>query len=297
MLQLRETLDRRLDAVLVARAELDRALQLQRTLLRRQIDLLEAIRDGGLPKLALPTGYLTAKLKRGVPILHGEPIPLPSNVLQLMAREFCDHLAEGGAGTAASLVGRAFDSHTIDSAAAISACFGRDERRVRFMATQHGLSPDIVWLVSELAVAPFAHLLQRRVFDGDVARVPNRLREWDRGFCPACGSWPAIIEGLAAGHVLRCSFCAAGWELSSYRCLYCGNDQDSFVTAAPNPEQPGRRVQLCGACGGYEKVIELSEPTEFPLVAIEDLASMDLDMLAIERKYMRPRLPEIKHRN
>lgn len=295
MARLRDLLDRRLEALLVARPDLDRPLTLQRILLSRQVDLLEVIREGGLPNLALPPGYLAAKLKRGVPALHGEPIPLPSTVLQLTAREFCDHLAQGGAGTAASLVGRALDTRTIDGAAVISACFGRDQRRVRFMAAQQGLSPDIVWLVSELALAPFAHLLQRRAFGGNGTAVTERTRDWNRGFCPACGSWPAIIE-VEGRHVLRCSFCAAGWELSSYRCIYCGNDGDQFITAAPDPEQPGRRVQMCGQCGGYVKVVEMSAPTEFPMVAIEDLISLDLDMVAIERKYMRPALPEISRK-
>jgi hypothetical protein len=42
------------------------------------------------------------------------------------------------------------------------------------------------------------------------------------------------------------------------------------------------------------KVLEVPAPTLFPLVAIEDLASMDLDLVALERKYMKPPLPEIR---
>ena len=120
------------------------------------------------------------------------------------------------------------------------------------------------------------------------------LARWDHGVCPACGSWPALMEAAEAGHTLRCSFCAMGWTLASYRCVYCGNDGETFLTAAPNPDIPGRRLQLCGACGGYAKVLDLPAPTEFPLVAIEDLASLDLDMAAIERQYGRPALPTIK---
>jgi FdhE protein len=157
---------------------------------------------------------------------------------------------------------------------------------VRFMAAQHGLSPDLVWLAAELALAPFVHLLQRRV----------AVAEWDRGFCPVCASWPAVVEAIAGGHSLRCSFCAAAWQISSYRCLYCSNEADTFVTAAPDAAQPGRRVQLCGACGGYVKVLETTAPAPFPLVAIEDLASMDLDMGAIARKYMRPALKNVVRR-
>jgi FdhE protein len=160
------------------------------------------------------------------------------------------------------------------------------------MAAHAGVSADLAWLVSELALAPFAYLVQCRTLSTDHQRVASARRAWDRGFCPACGSWPAVIEG--ADTKLRCSFCAADWQLSSYRCLYCGNDDETFITAAPNPEEPGRRLQLCGGCGGYVKVLDLT--TAFPMAAVEDLASMDLDMVAIARKYLRPPLPEIKRR-
>jgi FdhE protein len=292
--QLRARLDRRLDELSAARPDLDRALQLQRVLLSRQIDLLEVIRNGGLPGVAVPPRYVVAKLKHGVPALHGEPIPLPSGLLALALREFCEHLAAGGAGEAANAIARALEERTLDAGALLSACFGRDQHRVRFMTAQIGVSPDLAWLVSELALAPFAYLLHCRALPADKAAIAEALRAWDRGFCPSCGSWPAVLEATGGAHVLRCSFCAARWELSSYRCLYCGNDGDSFVTAAPDPERPGRRVQMCGECGGYVKVLETSGPTAFPLVAIEDLASMDLDMIAIERKYLRPPLPNIK---
>jgi FdhE protein len=292
---LRASLDRRLAALRADRPDLDQALTLQRTLLSRQIDLLEAFRQGGLPGVSLPPGYVVAKLKRGIPALHAEPIPLPSTIIALSTREFCGHLAAGGAGESAAAVARAFDARRLDAAALASASFGRDQRRVRFIAAQHELSPDILWLVAELALAPFAHLLQARALSA-ASSIADALRAWDRGFCPACGSWPAIVEAVGSRNTLRCSFCAAGWELSSYRCLYCANTGETFVTAAPDPGQPGRRMALCGGCGGYVKVIELAAPTEFPLVAVEDLASMDLDMAAMERKYLRPAVAEITRR-
>jgi FdhE protein len=294
MPQLRSRLDGRLDELAVARPDLDAALTLQRVLLSRQIDLLDLIRTGGLPGVALPPGYVAAKLKRGIPTLHGEPIPLPAHVFALSAREFCEHLARGGAGEAAAALGRALESGTLDAGALLSACFGRDQRRVRFMGNHAGVSPDLAWLVAELSLAPFAFLLQQRALTLEHPAVAAALDAWDRGFCPACGSWPAVIEGRAGRHTLVCSFCVARWQLTFYRCLYCGNDGDSFITAAPSPELPGRRLQLCGECGGYGKVLDVSEPIEFPLVAVEDLASMDLDMVAIERKYVKPPLPEIK---
>lgn len=294
MFALRAGLDQRLDALAASRPDLDRALALQRVLLGRQLDLVDVIRTAGMPGLTLPAGYVAAKLRRGVPALHREPIPLPATLLAISAREFCDHLASGGAGEAAAAVGRAMDQHQIDVGVLLSACFGRDQRRVRLMAAQQNVSPDLAWLVAELALAPFAYLLQCRALPADHAAIAEASRAWDRGFCLACGSWPAIVEASGGANLLRCSFCAAAWQLSSYRCIYCGSDSERFITAAPDPEHASRRLQLCGECGGYVKAIEVPTPTEFPLVAVEDLASMDLDLVAIERKYLRPPLPEIR---
>src|SRR5215510_13291186 len=122
--ELRQLVDTRLHEVAATRPELSGAVALQRVLLGREIDLLEVISTVGLPGLSLPTGYLAAKLRRGIPVLYGEPIPLPTRLLAMSAREFCDRLAEGGVGEAGTAVARALDSRSLDGDALLSACFG-----------------------------------------------------------------------------------------------------------------------------------------------------------------------------
>lgn len=278
------------------RPDLAPALDLQRNLLSRDIELMDLFLAGGLPRLSLPGRYLAAKLRNGIPALHHEPVPIPQHVLTLAMRDFCERLMTGRTEPAARALQAAFDGG-LDGGAVISACFGRDQTQVRALAQHASVAADLLWLVAELATAPLAHLLQRQLFDGERAApgtpLGDALRDWDRGVCPACGSWPALLESDGAGHTLRCAYCALGWAMASYRCVYCGHDGEDFLTTRPDPEAPGRLIQFCGACGGYAKVLDLPRPTEFPLVAIEDLASLDLDMLAIERKYGRPALPVI----
>jgi len=287
----------RLLEIRTERPDLAPALDLQRTLLTRELELVDMFLAGGLPRLSLPGRYLAAKLRDGIPALFGEPVPLPQQLLTLALRDFCERLATGRTEESAKFIQNAFDG-PLPPASVISACFGRDQTQVRALAQQAGVAADLLWLIAELTVAPLAHLLQRQLFDDGRRRpaLTEALPAWDRGFCPACGSWPALLETSEAGHTLRCAFCALGWTLNSYRCVYCGNDGEDFITAAPLADTPGRRVQFCGECGGYAKVLDLPRPTEFPLVAIEDLASLDLDMLAIERQYRRPALPTITRR-
>src|SRR5205823_4722977 len=115
--------------------------------------------------------------------------------------------------------------------------------------------------------------------------LKTALGGWNRGYCPCCGSWPAFIE---AGCLLRCSYCAASWALNSRRCLYCGNNDDRFIVAAPDMARADRCLELCGRCRGYIKALEVASP--FPLIAIDDLASMDLDEGAMRLGYHRPDL-------
>ena len=130
-------------------------------------------------------------------------------------------------------------------------------------------------------------------WSADLARTGTsavRPDDWRRGYCPFCGSWPAFIEAHGGKRALRCSYCALEWALATNGCVYCGNAGSDFVAAAPDVQQPQRRVELCGRCSGYTKVIDVEDATPFPLLAIEDLATLSLDQGAMERGYRRPEL-------
>src|SRR5436305_14016713 len=156
----------------------------------------------------------------------------------------------------------------MDAGSLLTASLKRDQTAIRTGATHRGLAPDLLWLVGELAVSPYVHLLQER----HLAQPPDQaLRAaadaWTGGHCPACGSWPAVAEVVGGHRTLRCSFCAAAWELASYACIYCGESGEPFVTAAPDEERKDRRVEVCGTCGGYLKTIDLAELSPFPLLS------------------------------
>lgn len=288
-----ETAERRWAAIADARPDLAPAVALQRRLLGLMLDLATTIAARGLPRLSLPPKYLAAKLARGVPVFAGEPIPLPVPVLGSTLRAMCDALADGGAGEAATHIREAVDNGSMEVGSLLAASLKRDQAAIRVGATHRGLAPDLVWLVAELAVGPFLHLVQRGLFDrAEREALRTALDEWARGYCPACGSWPAVAEVVAGHRTLRCSFCSSAWELPTYACIYCDERGEPFVTAAPNEERKDRRVELCSTCGGYVKTIDLDELSPFPLLAISDIETTDLDVAAMEHGYGRPALKD-----
>jgi len=277
-----------------ARPDLGPAVDLQRRLLTLVVDLAATVDSKPLPRLSLPGKYLAAKLARGVPAFAGEPIPLPVASIAPTLVELCAQLAAGGAGSTADRIRDAIESGGIDAGSLLAASLARDQNAIRQGATHRGLAPDLVWLVAELAASPFVHRLQRTIADraDDDAPLAAALDRWTHGYCAACGSWPALAEVAGGRRVLRCSFCAAAWELNAYACIYCAEAGEAFVTAAPDEERKDRRVEVCATCGGYLKTVDVSELSPFPLLAIADLETMDLDVAAMERGYGRPPLKD-----
>ena len=171
--------ERRWQALVEAKPDLQAAVSLQRGLLTLVIDLARTIDGGRLPRLSLPGKYLAAKLSRGVPVLSGEPIPLPAALLKPALLRFCDELAAGGAGEVATHIGAAIESGRVDAGSLLTASLARDQEAIRTGATHLGLAPDLAWLVAELAVGPVAHALQRTLFatpeSGPLARRAGRV--------------------------------------------------------------------------------------------------------------------------
>jgi FdhE protein len=290
--------ERRWGAVRDARPDLEPALALQRRLLSLVVDLARVLDSGRLPKLSLPPKYLSVKLARGVPALAGEPIPVPVPVVVPILLQLCDALAEGGAGDAAVHIRKAIAERTMDAGSLLTTSLNRDHAAIRTGALHRGLSPDLVWLVAELAVSPFSHALQRMLF-GNTEQSPelrSALDGWNRGYCPACGSWPAVAEVVGGHRTLRCSFCSGAWELNTYACIYCQESGEPFVTAAPNEERKDRRIEVCGSCSGYLKTVDMPELSPFPLLSISDIETTDLDVAAMEHGYARPALRDFRTR-
>ena len=289
--------ERRWEALIEAKPELQAAVALQRSLLIRVMDLARTIDGGRLPRLSLPGKYLAAKLSHGVPVLTGEPIPLPNSLLKSCLVGLCRDLASGGAGEAATHIGDAIDSGRLDGGSLLTASLARDEEAIRIGATHLDLAPDLTWLVAELAVGAVGHALQRTLLatlppgpGGSTPPLAEALGAWNHGYCPACGSWPALAEVVGGHRLLRCSFCAATWERTIYACVYCDEAGEAFVTAAPDAHRDDRRIEVCNGCGAYLKTVDSAEPSPFPLVAIADMETMDLDVAAMDHHFGRPPL-------
>jgi FdhE protein len=116
---------------------------------------------------------------------------------------------------------------------------------------------------------------------------------WHRGYCPICGAWPLLDElrGVELARYSRCSGCGAGWRTQRLACPYCGNDDYRSLQSLAVEGEQRFRIAVCDRCHGYVKVANAFDPAPSALLALDDVASMHLDVAAIERGYHRPQGP------
>jgi FdhE protein len=282
--------------VAAERPQLGRALDLQRRLVGRQLDLLATLSPLVANSTPLTETRVLDLLAASFPVLRGGIGPLPVDLLGPVMVDLAGDIAQVSGYHAATQVGEAIASGVIDPAALLAHVYQRDQDAVRQMATGGHLAVDLLWLVGDVAAAPVVYMEQVSALREGIPDSPVReaLERWDQGYCPACGSWPALAEFFFGERLLRCAFCAATWRPVSLRCAYCGASGEDFRTIVVDREHPGRRLEVCRGCGGFLKTLDVELVTPFPLLAIEDLASSDLDQAALHHGFRRLPLPVLR---
>lgn len=291
----RQRADARWTALATHAPHLARALTLQRRTLGAQFDLLRAVAPMVAESPLPPESTVLDHLADGLPVLRANLAPLPVDVLTPVMADLGAAIAAATGYAAARRVADALTTGVIDPARLLALVYQRDQDGVRQLASDHALVVDMLWLLGDLVVAPVVHLQQRAALRESEPESPVReaLERWDQGYCPACGSWPALAEFFFGERLLRCAFCTCTWRPAVDRCAFCREKGEAFTTVVPDRNQPGRRMELCRACGGFLKTLDVATVTPFPLVAIEDLASSDLDQAALHHGFMRMPLKTI----
>jgi FdhE protein len=177
----------------------------------------------------------------------------------------------------------------LDALVMLNAAIDQDAAELSIVATTLGVDEDALGVIAHLGAMPLLHACRRR-FAAAVA--PG----WAEGCCPICGAWPTLAEsrGLERARRLRCARCGGDWGTVAFRCPFCANtDHRQLGSLVPEAGGEARRVETCDRCRGYVKSVATLRAWAADEVALADLASIDLDLAAVERGYARPGAPAV----
>ena len=280
-------------AIIETQPDLASAVELQRVLVTRSMELTDdtsLIRPG---ITAIPEDIFERFKQQQAPVLElAVELNIDRFVPYLLG--FCTDFVASGAVEPAKNIRRVLEQGEIEPGSLLHASLLRQQSPIRLRATQLGISPDLIWLIAELTVGPIANRLQYEALvceDSAESTIRTEAKNWRQGLCPACGSWPALAESWSGKRHLRCSFCGADWSPPSTQCVYCNNNDKTFLIAV-SENQKNWQLEFCRACGGYLKHLSVHTQTPFSLLPVLDLQTNSLDIQATERGYGRPPMQE-----
>ena len=156
-------------------------------------------------------------------------------------------------------------------------------------ASQTGASPEGFRALAQLLPMPYLHACARRW-------TASHGAGWSQGYCPVCGAWPAFAEvrGIERSRHLRCGRCGAGWPMPGLACTYCATtDHDTLGTLVVDDRTSRFAVDVCHGCSGYLKSCTTLQATPPDEVLLSDLASVEFDLAAVDRGFLRPPEPGV----
>ena len=93
--------------------------------------------------------------------------------------------------------------------------------------------------------------------------------EWEKGYCPICGSMPELSVFEKDGkRFLICGFCSHKWASKRIYCPFCENTDHETLQYFSIDDEEEYRVDTCDKCKCYIKTINTEQTTReiyFPL--------------------------------
>jgi FdhE protein len=245
----------------------------------------EILREAGSPawEAAVPAACQTPPT--AVPLLAGATLTLEIGLVRRLFERLIRTASRVGTPKMSTL--KAALHEDVEWAPLFTASLCQDSARIHEIAAVPGADAEALHAVIALLPVPFLHACNRRWASSISA-------SWVEGYCPVCGSLPAFAEvrGIERNRYFRCGRCGGEWHSRALCCPYCSmSDHDELVALVP--EKPGSNavIDACQRCLGYVKTFTRLQGCPPGAVMLEDLASVDLDVAAIEHGFARPSGP------
>jgi FdhE protein len=132
------------------------------------------------------------------------------------------------------------------------------------------------------------------VFELYAQRVLDKIDRdnWSKGFCPVCGSSPAIayLRKEDGKRILWCQFCKTRWSFLRLKCPFCSNEDQKTLRYFFSDENDPHRVYVCDNCKKYVKTIDqrkMEKPEDLDM-GWENLNTFALDLVAEKEGFLNP---------
>jgi FdhE protein len=216
-----------------------------------------------------------------IPLLAGATVSVDLSFVRRWVRHLLQTAHRSGTPKMTTLA--AAETANLDVLSLFRASLRHESERLKEIAVGLGVDSDAFRAVADLVPIPFLQACGRKwTITGS---------GWMEGYCLVCGAWPAFAEvlGIERSRHLRCGRCGGDWETRWLCCPYCGTTAHELLASlVPETQGTTRTVEACKQCLGYVKSFTTLQGSAAGKIMIDDLASVDLDLAALEQGFRRP---------
>lgn len=245
----------------------------------------EAQQQTVVPEFHLPKDQLELRIDEGFPLIDRQAFQVDLDCSRRLFQNLCQlSLAENPVLAAAGkTLLQAVDSDRLDFAQLAAAVVQNDSEAITRLASDLQVTSPVLQTLAKLSLQP--SLLAMAA----VVAEQTTIDKWPYGYCPVCGELPAIaaLVGEEGKREALCSFCGHFWQLPRIACPFCNTDKQEDLRYFYGEGEKIYRVHVCEKCGGYLKVVDTREGGDARGLAVDDVASGHLDLLAAEEGYQR----------
>ncbi|MBW2740968.1 MAG: formate dehydrogenase accessory protein FdhE [Deltaproteobacteria bacterium] len=232
-----------------------------------------------LQPIKIPGDLLAVKRKEGFPLIARKDFTVDIKTSEALLKEICRLAGEVNEVLAHAGVKLmdALDRGTVDASVLLSKTLNEDNLYFDETAKSLEIDKEVLLFMAHGSIRPSLSLCAEQLatyIDKDTLR--------EKGYCPVCGSPPAISILRGEGErFLFCSFCDHEWYSQRIYCPFCENkDQKTLHYFFSEEEEEEYRVDVCDRCRKYIKTIDTRKIKRPVYPFIEQVATLHLDMLA-----------------
>jgi FdhE protein len=249
-----------------------------------------AQKETNIPALELPEEHLQVKIQEGFALFERENLPVDRDSTERLFERLCRLCLDENPLLAADgkALLEALDAGKIEFPHLITAVLQGDTEGIETLAGELEVTAAVLQTLAKLSLQPSLLAVAA------AAAQLDDIASWEQGYCPICGALPAMgaLAGEGGKRGALCSFCGHFWQLPRFGCPFCNTSNQEELRYFYEEGNVLYRVQVCDHCSGYLKIIDTREGGAAEALAVEDVATAHLDLLAEEQGYHRkaPRL-------
>lgn len=218
--------------------------------------------------------------KEGFSLLEKKDFPIDLEASAALFRSLC----EIGKGTTPRMtdetekIGELLHHKKMDLKKAFT-----EEAKIDYFADKFGLDKKVFGFLIRESLRPSIEAVAEKLL-GEIDS-----QTWLKGVCPVCASLPylSLLKETEGKKFLICSFCGHLWRSERIFCPFCGNKEQPLLNYFYAEGEESYRIDTCDQCHQYIKTVD-ARNIEILDPALEDLATLHLDLLATQKGYKRP---------